>query len=229
MCALADVVNFIRGKLEKAGLIGRGSGPPKAPDALVPELARVADTLANHAVADLRSQDNVTVMIVYLRNAHGRAGRDGGEDDDGGLEVHSSYWDVDDLSEGGVASPGPRQPRSAGFGFGSSSSSSGASAAAGRGTAAGGGNPIPAGQALLRRVPGPSSDGDRDGPRRASSAFPDALDTVFAEMPARAASKYGGGGGAATGGGGAGGGGKSEAKKAVDDDLLDFLMDDANF
>ena len=75
MCALADVVNFIRGRLEKAGLIGRGTWPPKAPDALVPELARVADTLANHAVADLRSQDNVTVMIVYLRNAHGRAGR----------------------------------------------------------------------------------------------------------------------------------------------------------
>ena len=103
-----DVVNFIRGKMDKAGLLGGGTGPPKPADALAVELARVADTLANHAVTDLRSQDNVTVMIVYLRNASGRAGRVG---EDEGLEVHSSYWDVDDWGEGGVASPGPRQPR----------------------------------------------------------------------------------------------------------------------
>ena len=40
-----------------------------------PSLPTLADGLAIHAVQELRSQDNVTVMIVYLRNSTGLAGK----------------------------------------------------------------------------------------------------------------------------------------------------------
>ena len=93
-----EVVTHIKSKMEKVGLLGSGgSASNKANDVITAELSRLADALANHAVQELRSQDNVTVMIVYLRNSSGLAGRVIADDDELPLEVHSSYWDVDDF------------------------------------------------------------------------------------------------------------------------------------
>jgi serine/threonine protein phosphatase PrpC len=65
-----QAVNFVRDQLDKAGLMPDGNGATDmklvGSEAVSGALSQIADLLANHAVKNLASLDNVTVMIIRV-------------------------------------------------------------------------------------------------------------------------------------------------------------------
>lgn len=67
-----DAVNFAKSGLEKEGIVfnqDSDSSLGAAPEEVKPKLSKVATDLVNHAINNLGSQDNVTVMILLICGA----------------------------------------------------------------------------------------------------------------------------------------------------------------